>query len=1243
MNGLRWILWLGWMMSMQSLCAQVYIVNTADDTDDGSCTTGHCSFREAIHAANGDGVASRIEFNIPGMAPHQIIPNGPFPNVTDPFLTVAGETQPGPLGSIVINFAFRNFSGASFWNILSTDVFISGLTFSNFGYSTAGDEVLRVGDFGRSADRFSLYNCAFTNDNLIVNFLDLANVHIFNSSNALVRKNIFGSDYGKSTINTYFSSLMLNQNLALKPCVIDSNIFVSSRTALNARGGDLNISKNIFGALDTSKANTFTNQETGIAFDLFGKYSVTDNFFIFHIHNAITNRNLGINDNVINISGNRFFNFKTAISLFASAQINNNYAANILGGFNGRFSTISSPPFFNISVNLENNQTENLQNFYELFGNANLMRSKHSKNRIYCNENNPVNIAPFIDAIKPPVPVIVSVNPNLIKGTARPNDSISIYENTRRNCPSADCRGGVEIGRTLADASGNWILARNFTAGASLSAYVWNNNNVPLVYSEFSNCYRCTPSAPIPVSAAICEGETFTFRSRVYSASKTSDTITIPGDGIIICDSVFHVNLTLLKPNRVTQNVNVCFDDTLRIAGIKLYAGKLIDSATLKNANQCDSTIVFNGTLVGYRSLTQTICSNSSLTIGNTTFDKNKTKGRVRLAGQASGACDSIIDVNIIIKDYAEHFLNLTKCPGEDTLLNGKLYHAGNPSVIDTLKGASTTGCDSIIHVDLKYPNTTSTFNTTICNSDSVFIVKEYFSARKPNGQIVCHNGEACASVFGCDSIINVTLNFIPDAIGSYRADICGGDTLTLPGFPGEPFFSGHTTGTLKMVNGATNGCDSIINVSVNIIPDAIGTYRADICRGDTLTLPGFPGEPFFSGHTTGTLKMVNGADNGCDSLIEVNLNVLPDAIGSFDTVLCENQTLNFYGNLFDINKPSDTIQLKKQATFGCDSFIMVRIQFNSESVGIYNPLLCPKDSVRVGNQFYSPNHPSGSERLPNASATGCDSVVKVNINLIPDIVLDFRTNDLLCNRANSGQLIIDKIIGGNGTLLISIDNGTALPYQAGMVVPALSIGNHSIRVIDQMGCDASSNFTINNATPLSLSLPQDTTIKKGISVDITAKLNFNPGSISWIPTDFLNCTNCLDPVSTPDQTITYTLILTDENDCEIQDQITITVIAEQADVYFPNAFSPNGDQVNDLFFPVFKFPITTTIQYFQIYDRWGELVFERRNGLKGEVFEWNGMYNNHRVLPGVYVYSIQFMGDDHTPQNRTGEITLLR
>lgn len=75
---------------------------------------------------------------------------------------------------------------------------------------------------------------------------------------------------------------------------------------------------------------------------------------------------------------------------------------------------------FNISVNLENNQTK-VQNFYELFGNANLMRSKHSKNRIYCNENNPVNIAPFIDAIKPPVPVIVSVNPNLIKGTARPN------------------------------------------------------------------------------------------------------------------------------------------------------------------------------------------------------------------------------------------------------------------------------------------------------------------------------------------------------------------------------------------------------------------------------------------------------------------------------------------------------------------------------------------------------------------------------------------------------------------------------------------------------------------------------------------------------------------------------------------------------------------------------------------------------------------------------------------------------
>ncbi len=1183
MRVIRWLVFLGSFLAAHRVMPQSYVVNSNNDMDDGICNAVHCSFREAINAANADGVPSLIQFNIPGPGPHSIVPTGIFPDVTDNALTIIGESQPGPLGSIVIDFANTNFGGRTFWNVLASDVYISGLTFSNFRYVLMGDEVIRVGSDFRPADRFSIVNCAFTNDNLTGSLTVLPNVHIYNSEGALVRKNIFGSDYSKANINLYLSALHINQLSNTKRCVIDSNLFVTSRIGMVVSGGDLYISKNIFGALDTSKAQNLNTQQIGIQVLFDGKYLIDDNFFIYHLQASIQCLSF---ITAVQITNNRFYNFVTAISLMSSARIFNNFAANVGAGFLGAFISVNgSIP--GLDFDIESNFAFGLQNFYLIRGTMpNLIRSKHAGNRIFCNENNPVIIGPSVDAIKPPSPVIVRVNRNLIEGRARPNDSVSVYVNNRQTCPSADCRGGVEIGRTVADANGNWSLAAAVTAGISISAYVWNRNDAPLIYSEFSPCYRCTANAPIVISAGICEGETFTFRNRVYDDSKTKDTIIVRGDGVNVCDSVFHINLTVSKPSYQIRRVDVCYGDTLRIAGIQLYEGKLIDSVKLKGVNNCDSNVTFIGTLRGYRALQQSICSNSSITVGNTVFDKNNTSGRVRLPGQAAGGCDSIIDVRISIKEYAEHFINITLCPGQSIVINGVRYDANKTSGTDTLKGASASGCDSVVHVNVVIPNTTGSYSVTICRSDSVFIVKEYFSARKPSGQIICKAGEACASVYGCDSIINVSLDFIPDAMGF---------------------------------------------------------YRANICRGDTITLPGFPGEKFFSGRTNGTLKMVNSAANGCDSIIQVNLTVLPDAIGAFDTVLCENQGLNLYGNQFDKNRPSATIRVKNLATTGCDSFIMVRIQFTNVAVGNFNPTLCRKDSVRAGKKYFSANNPIGRDTLLGASVAGCDSVVIVNVNVVPDILVNFRTADLLCNAPNSGRLIIDQISGGSGNWMVSIDQAAPVPYQPGMVFPNLAQGRHVLKIVDQTGCDATSEFAINNSRTLSLNLPRDTTIKRGTAVDLAAKLNFNPSFISWTPASFLSCTSCLNPVSRPDNTITYTLTLRDEDGCEIQDRVTIYVIVDEAEVYFPTVFSPNGDQINDTFFPVFKFPEKTKINSFRIFDRWGELVFERSGGIVGEIFEWNGTYASRQLLPGVYVYTIQFEGEDRIPKNRKGNVTLLR
>jgi CSLREA domain-containing protein len=78
----------------QNQIGPILIVNTADDTDDGTCSFVHCTLREALNWANISPVSHTIHFNIPGDNPPTIFLQSPLPVITDP-VTIDGTTQPG--------------------------------------------------------------------------------------------------------------------------------------------------------------------------------------------------------------------------------------------------------------------------------------------------------------------------------------------------------------------------------------------------------------------------------------------------------------------------------------------------------------------------------------------------------------------------------------------------------------------------------------------------------------------------------------------------------------------------------------------------------------------------------------------------------------------------------------------------------------------------------------------------------------------------------------------------------------------------------------------------------------------------------------------------------------------------------------------------------------------------------------------------------------------------------------------
>ncbi|MFH1159802.1 MAG: gliding motility-associated C-terminal domain-containing protein [bacterium] len=122
--------------------------------------------------------------------------------------------------------------------------------------------------------------------------------------------------------------------------------------------------------------------------------------------------------------------------------------------------------------------------------------------------------------------------------------------------------------------------------------------------------------------------------------------------------------------------------------------------------------------------------------------------------------------------------------------------------------------------------------------------------------------------------------------------------------------------------------------------------------------------------------------------------------------------------------------------------------------------------------------------------------------------------------------------------------------------------------------------------------------------------------------------------IVTPTQTTTYYVYCTLCDGQEFMDSVTIVVIP-----YIPNAFTPNGDGLNDVFRILGTPPENITEFHFQIFNRWGQVVFSTTNIEE----PWDGTVKGKPSPEGVYVWAIYYKDDNkHTVTNK-GTLTLIR
>jgi gliding motility-associated-like protein len=138
-----------------------------------------------------------------------------------------------------------------------------------------------------------------------------------------------------------------------------------------------------------------------------------------------------------------------------------------------------------------------------------------------------------------------------------------------------------------------------------------------------------------------------------------------------------------------------------------------------------------------------------------------------------------------------------------------------------------------------------------------------------------------------------------------------------------------------------------------------------------------------------------------------------------------------------------------------------------------------------------------------------------------------------------------------------------------------------------------------------------------------------------------LSCYTCSNPTFTAEVDGTATVSIRDGFGCTASDSLHVMVFPERF-VYFPTGISVNDDGINDVFMAYGKGNFV--FSNFRIYNRWGDLVFEKKNGLLNQPADgWDGRFNGKKASPGMYTFTITVHFAEGEAKGYRGRFVLLR
>ncbi len=266
-------------------------------------------------------------------------------------------------------------------------------------------------------------------------------------------------------------------------------------------------------------------------------------------------------------------------------------------------------------------------------------------------------------------------------------------------------------------------------------------------------------------------------------------------------------------------------------------------------------------------------------------------------------------------------------------------------------------------------------------------------------------------------------------------------------------------------------------------------------------------------------------------------------------------------------------------------------------------------------------------------TSSGCIESDTFQLTILPLPVVSIELDDLICFEATSITIIGDPPGGtftGDGIAGDQFD-----PSLAG----STGIYDVTYTYTDANGCT--------NAVTDYINVIQNN-VDAGLDVYIpeytTTALYASGGVLfSWEPPDSISCSDCPDPIVDVLSTTTFTVTSWDINGCVASDDVIVHIVPVfDVAVFVPNTFTPNGDQINDLFFAYGSDLVS--IVSMRIFDRWGEEIYFAENiSALNPSQGWDGTYRGKLLNEGVYVYMIEVLLEEGVKQQINGNVTIIR